>query len=107
MCCCVCVCVSVLLVVAAVGDDDSYACHVTPAQSPHILVVAATTAADLPREHSNYGGEGLQEDAVLRCATACVLGISCVGVCFAVCVCVSIVYELIVWACAVISIRLH
>lgn len=45
-----------MLVVAALGDDDSYACQVSPAESPHIVTVGAITPAGLPRKDSNYGG---------------------------------------------------
>jgi hypothetical protein len=46
-----------MLVVAAVGDDDSYSCLTTPAESPHILSVGATSASNMPLKDSNYGGE--------------------------------------------------
>jgi len=45
----------VFLVVAAAGDDDTYSCHTTPAESPHIIVVGATTQANMPLSWGNYG----------------------------------------------------
>ena len=42
---------------AAVGDYDSYNCHTTPAESPHIIAVGGTSPANLPLSGSNYGGK--------------------------------------------------
>jgi hypothetical protein len=49
----------VLLTVAAAGDDETYSCQVTPAESPHIIVASATSQSNMPLSGSNYGGEEL------------------------------------------------